>query len=66
MRGLLPADAPVHYTLAEVGAILRRSTKTLRRWIQDGRLIASQPMPRSEWLVHRNDLETLLEEMRRR
>jgi len=46
--------------VTEAAALARCSTRTVRRWVVEGRLRASRPGGRI-WLVCREDLERLLE-----
>ncbi|RYH06627.1 helix-turn-helix domain-containing protein [Tropicimonas sp. IMCC6043] len=49
--------ATKYLTVKEVAAIFRINTKTVRRWIEDGKLPATKPG--GHWRIARSDLRAL-------
>lgn len=48
-----------YYTISEAAEILNKSTKTLRRWDDEGKLVAVREPMSNYRVYHRNDIENL-------
>lgn len=48
-----------YYTISEAAEILNKSTKTLRRWDEEGKLVAVREPMNNYRVYHRNDIQNL-------
>ena len=51
---------PIFYTIQEAAQILRCSTKTVRRQIERGHLLATKPKGQRIWLIPETAMKQLL------
>lgn len=54
------SDAPKLLAITEAAAILRCSTKTIRRQIKRGHLVATKPKGLRKWLITEQSIKHLL------
>ena len=56
------SEAPKLLAIPEAAAILRCSTKTIRRQIKRGHLVATKPKGLRKWLISEQSVKRLLNE----